>query len=397
MELIMSLNDNWVSLYAINSSISQNSSRVEKAVNSLGTTFYNSTLEVSNALYLQNEQMRDVNNHVANIYKGVDISNKLLSTISDDLKTSIRKLGNIEDLLSNIYEAISTPRSTESQELSRLARKNFETSMLLKGDRAKDLIESAIDLYTQSIEIHPQNYVAQFDLGWIQYNINENTELAQHHFSKAISASIVSNREFAILAIRNLGQLLSRDNCLEEALSITNEGIDLLRIEGIFDSELVYESILLNHKFGFTEVAMDWAVRLYQCNKSYELRIKGVSVFSEDEINSIFMKASNEEKKNIEARKTNALKAISGTYGNSGAILQKCISYHNEQLSETRTYSKFMNKVGIFYQDIDKIVSFEYEMHDQKESLISKIESFKRMGEYFSDEIEEQTEKIKAS
>ncbi|MBI2298738.1 MAG: WD40 repeat domain-containing protein, partial [Armatimonadetes bacterium] len=128
-------------------------------------------------------------------------------------------LGQIRGVLDELVRIAANPRTTQAAEFSRQARANLEDALKLSGDRRTRLLDEALDLLTQAIQLNAQDFEAQFNLGWVYLVHRHDPARAAEHFDTAVLRSLTRAPLYAAYASRHLA--LARREAGELALALT--------------------------------------------------------------------------------------------------------------------------------------------------------------------------------
>jgi hypothetical protein len=188
--------------------------------------------------------LRNIDNELQNININISLGFK---NLSKQIQKSHNLLEDSNILLKNIHNTLSRPEATRAEEKALLASNNIKESISMSTERAKILLEEAIILLKESIEISPFDYRAHFDLGYVNSFYKNNNVEAENNFNNAVLRSLQKDKKFAVYSLRHLTDVRKQLCKYEEALCSIKEASDLSERDPQTQFEYT-QILLLNNK-----------------------------------------------------------------------------------------------------------------------------------------------------
>lgn len=198
---------------------------------------------VAEIRHLVRENLR-LNSEVLQVSrKALQVSNQLLQVsykiserldrVETELRAQTHAMDTTNRVLSEIAQTLQNPRAVEAAERARIAANNIAEAQSMSESRAKRLLDEAFDLLTESLEIHPFDHKANFDLAWLYQFYKHDLAQAEAFYDTAVLRALKKDAPFAVFALRHLAEVRSQRGDVKGALEALQEAREVKNTEQV--------------------------------------------------------------------------------------------------------------------------------------------------------------------
>lgn len=237
------------------------------------------------------QRLISTSNHIETGIFKVDDSLHNLTTLVDNWLSSLSdSLISQHNEMQSIAETLASPLETTARELRRKAEEALVNGMKSSEIEQKEWHIDALGLFQETVNnaVGNQDYVAWFQIGWLQWKANNDLEKAEAALRRAARLSKAKLDDYYAESVRHLAHILYLSGRYDEAYSTIKEILTMPEAEHLRKPEIIYDIARYLAILGKTESAI---CMLERCLKQEPTRV--VAAISEPDFAVISQDVSN--------------------------------------------------------------------------------------------------------